>query len=123
MQERMCRRSFLICFLFLFCCLVLTGGKRLIGNQYDENQASIPALNLIVDEAYLCSLPSINQETDKSNINHEKTLHSRLSLMAVDSVRGQRRPELQADANGNILGEKSYMRTVYQTFALGDGFV
>ena len=26
------------------------------------------------------------------------------------------------DANGNVLGHRSYMREVYQVFSLGDGF-
>ena len=28
----------------------------------------------------------------------------------------------QTDANGNVLREESYLRTVYRAFALGDGF-
>lgn len=112
-------RSVMLCVcILLFSGLLLCGGTRLIGSQQEE----APRDRMVVKAAYLCSAPPQNQETQQGVQEQPKGERTDAALVAVVSP-GNPSITLKRDANGNVLFHKSYLKTVYQAFSLGDGFV
>lgn len=105
--------------LLMAACLLIGGAHRLIAFPEQEN-AGMP---VYAREVYLCSAPSQINEWSGCADRQE---HPLLRAMA-DALPAPRVPSgliaLGADANGNVLGKESYVRSVYHAFALGDGFV
>ena len=102
-----------------FCCLLLGGGSRLIASPQDEPALILPSVSWM--NASLTCMPATQaQSLQQPQQEEENALGTALVCFAPTQ-----RPmhALQTDANGNILGTVSYMRAVYQVFALGDGFV
>ena len=105
--------------LALFACLLLSGAQRLIGSQLQGGQspAAAPA------QAYLCSAsPAYVLSTEDGS--RDKAGEYRDSVDALPAGRPFAQPRgARADANGNVIASGiSYLRSVYQAFALGDGF-
>lgn len=117
MRKRSERSLVLLSVMFVFACLLIAGGSRLVGHEEQEAPLSAAAGTLV--RAALCSAPSEQQETcgtvrqEQGNRRHE-----------VPSVVDNPPPQALAlcDANGNVLREQTYLHAVYQAFALGDGF-
>lgn len=121
MQNAAFRKVFLSCFLLVFAVLLISGAPRLIARSCEELCAEI---SLPPRQAYLCMYPETQlhriqsdcEEHSRFAQNDEVALFRASSGMPVTCVSDM-------DANGNILLDASYMRSVYQVFALGDGFV
>lgn len=107
-------------FLLAFSVLLLSGAPRLIAADAQEMQ---PVYERVVP-AYLCSVAAAQNlaESDADFTRRQCTREERAEItFALSRSMLSRLP--YADANGNILAARSYMRSVYQSFALGDGFV
>lgn len=118
MAKRSEQKLLLVCALFVFVCLLLSGGSRLIGT--DSQMEPMPERSFASIRAVLTSpverhaetgyVPGRSQSTQRAQTNPapENRIPYHIAL---------------CDANGNVLGERTYMRAVYQVFVLGDGFV
>lgn len=100
----------------MFVLLLLGGGRRLIGSQ-DAPQASVPRPALV--RAAWVSAPATREETH--HVGERAPATQRIGVMHAPENRTPVRRAL-SDANGNVLASRTYLRTVYQAFALGDGF-
>lgn len=118
MASRSERSLFFLLVCFAFIGLLLGGGSRLIGTQGEEN--AMPERPDSLVRAAFVSAPAPKAETGTSHPRvHSVQRHTQapapesltLNTLAV------------CDANGNVLKGRSYLRAVYQAFALGDGFV
>lgn len=107
---------FLIC--FVFGALLLSGGARLIGSHELENADPIQA-GAPVRAAWV-SAPAPREETGAPQQRGQSV--QRQEMAVVPESPAPHRPAA-CDANGHVLESRSYWRTVYQAFALGDGFV
>ena len=111
------RKLLLAASLALFACLLITGAQRLIGCETEPAKASVPRLM----QAYLCSTPSCETEAGTARVSMEGTRSAQAALPTgrLCALPGG----VSADANGNVITSGvSYLRSVYQAFALGDGF-
>lgn len=113
------RRMLLAASLALFACLLLSGAQRLIGCQAQSGQSSAAA----PAQAYLCSAaPSYAQSAEEGARGETGEHRSAFDALPAGSPCAQPRGA-RADANGNVIASGvSYLRSVYQAFALGDGF-
>ncbi len=107
---------FLIC--FAFSVLLLSGGARLIGSRESEKAVPIQAQTIV--RAAWISAPAPREETGAPQQRGQSV--QRQETAAVPESPVPHRPEA-CDANGHVLKSRSYLRTVYQAFTLGDGFV
>ncbi|MBR5224535.1 MAG: hypothetical protein IKV90_02595 [Clostridia bacterium] len=106
--------------LLAFSCLLLVGGSRLIAVP-DEAASPILPSESWMEASLTCPPP---QQSHNMLADREEDGKIRISLQASLEEAGQNlRPIPETDANGNIIRQASYMRAVYQSFALGDGFV
>lgn len=119
-MNRLHMRSVALAFsLFVFTCLLVTGGYRLVGHECAQEQFHRDE-PVVAVRGLLCAPPEQRPEVSLT-MQREKALQS-----AGYSVymRCQRPCAcVCSDANGNILGSESYLHAVYQLFSLGDGFV
>jgi len=118
MKEKSLRLILFYSFVFVFLCLLLSGGSRLIAwHQYplecvpDRGLSSIPAVltamqTTVQENACSCQNRMLSYKKEFSVAAHVLDLPARVLC----------------DANGNVLGQRSYMHEVYQVFSLGDGF-
>lgn len=113
------RRMLLAASLALFACLLLSGAQRLIGCQEPSGQ-SLAAASA---QVYLCSAASPFAQSAEDGSRGETGEH-RSAFDALPAGRPCAQPRgARADANGNVIASGvSYLRSVYQAFALGDGF-
>lgn len=103
---------------FAFVCLLLSGGSRLIGAQGEEEPAPVQAASLV--RAAFVSAPAPRAETGAAQMReHSVQRHAQTPAPEPPVLSGL----AACDANGNVLGSQPYLRTVYQSFVLGDGFV
>ena len=117
MKNTHCRGMLLIAVVFVFSCLLLSGGSRLIASP-DK-----PAEPVFPRESRLSASLTCPARVQTQELHEGKAQESRDAGEASPpfiAVHAPRPP--QTDANGNILRQTSYMRAVYQAFALGDGF-
>lgn len=119
-MKKLHMRSVALAFsLFVFICLLASGGYRLVGH----DGAHEPICQRETADAAcgaLCAPPAQSSEVSFA-AQQEKAPHK-----AVCSVYQRREIPCAAvcsDANGNVLGDLPYLRAVYQLFSLGDGFV
>lgn len=98
-----------------FACLVLCGASRLIAGAPEGEK---PADMAEPAQAYFISPAA------ESLCQADKQTPLRCEIMPAVCVRQAEAslPRVQRDANGNVLSGVSYLRAVYQAFALGDGF-
>ena len=118
MAKRSEQKLLLVCVLFVFVCLLLSGGSRLIGS--DVQVDPMPARSFASIRAVLSSPVERHAETGCAPGRSQST--QRVQINPAPENRSLQRIAL-CDANGNVIGEKTYMRAVYQAFVLGDGFV
>lgn len=118
MAKKSERSLLLVCMLFVFVCLLLSGGSRLIGSEIQEKP-----MQLRPPESICAELSRVIAQRIESSLVIRRE-HS-APYIQVTPERQDRMLSHRAlsDANGNILGSRTYMRSVYQSFALGDGFV
>lgn len=116
MRKRGERCLVLLTLLIVFCCLLLSGGSRLIGREGEETR---PPLSPAVLRSVLCSAPISAGETGCL----QKKEHP-VRTQTADASIASDEPGISvcSDANGNVLGRQTYLHTVYQAFSLGDGF-
>lgn len=118
MAKRSGRSLLFVCTLFVFACLLISGGSRLIGSDVQENP--IPVRSAASIRAVLTNAITHRAQVGVQ-LRHEQRSQYMQALPAPED-RSLNHLTL-CDANGNVLGEKTYMRAVYQSFVLGDGFV
>lgn len=117
-MKRRTSMNVMLLFFAFFAFLLITGGHRLIASTNADSQA----VSIRIVSAYLCSDSCIAQ-VEPVHTQGYFDPESRLACKSI-SLNVSSAPErpVFTDANGNILFGKSYMRAVYQSFALGDGF-
>lgn len=104
--------------LVAFACLLLAGMPHMIAGDGGSHAPPSAAAGRVA----LVSAPAPSSQTDgaKAEQTHaerqEESVRAFVRLGLVPSV------VLRTDANGNVLGHRSYLHTVYRAFALGDGF-
>lgn len=118
MARRSGRSLVLLLAVFVFACLLLSGGSRLIGAQGEEE--SMPEQENVLVRAALVSAPAPKAETGSTH-QREQSVQRRVQTPAPE--RRLLNLLAECDANGNVLKERTYLRAVYQAFALGDAFV
>ena len=106
-------------FVTCFALLLVTGGGRLIGHHdplilLDEEMPT---------EVCLASLQASIEQTKPAALRERESQRSDQHAHPNEILSAAKSPALCRDSNGNILVGCSYMRAVYQAFALGDGFV
>ena len=119
MAKRSEQKLLLVCVLFVFVCLLLSGGSRLIGSD-DMQVDPMPARSFASIRAVLSSPVECHAETSCAPGRSQSA--QRVQINPAPENRSLQRIAL-CDANGNVIGEKTYIRAVYQAFVLGDGFV
>ena len=118
-MARKSERSIVFLFIcFVFICLLLGGGSRLIGEQ-GEGEA-MPEQAASPMRAAFVSAPAPKAETGTA---HQREHIVQRHAQAPAPENRVLNILAQCDANGNVLKGRSYLRAVYQAFALGDGFV
>lgn len=118
MRRRNGRSLILAGLAFVFVCLLLSGGSRLIGHSGDVE--TVPCRPVPSIEAMLTGVQDRNLQTGCVC----RKEHSAQRFAVVSAREDQPRMcRILSDANGNVLSSDSYMHAVYQVFALGDGFV
>ena len=112
------RKLLFACMLFAFACLIASGGWRLVAG-YGEGQ-------LMPDRPYaqirtVISAAPANPSQTVSPVQRESGVQRMHTAPAPDNrILTQ---SAESDSNGNVLAAGTYMRAVYQAFALDDGFV
>ncbi len=118
MKRALGRDMFLVFAVLAFACLLLGGGSRLIASPEAPSSPILPREGWL--SASLTCPPSAQmQEIEARRVQEERPISASILYLHADEI-GPCPP--QTDANGNILRQASYMRAVYQAFALGDGF-
>lgn len=118
MEKRSGRMLMLLSMVFVFCCLLLSGGSNLIAGSDEEN--AIPIRSVSAIRAVLSSASAPRMESSCAPRSGE-TINRLHAASAPD--RQVLTHRVQSDANGNVIASSSYMRAVYQVFVLDDGFV
>ena len=106
--------------LLVFSCLLLVGGSRLIAMP-DEAASPILPSESWMEASLTCPPP---QQAQNMLADREDDGGIRVSpYVSTEDARQKLCTLPETDANGNIIRQMCYMRAVYQSFALGDGFV
>lgn len=116
-MQGFCGTGFMIGLLVVFACLLLAGAPRLIGR--DESSGALPPAAV---HAALVSAPAPGVQTDGAAVREQQDERQAQAVHASVHLGLDRTVVLRTDANGNVLGHRSYLHTVYRAFALGDGF-
>ena len=101
-------------FALTFACVLLSGAGRLLGTQERHIPESLPARAVL-------TAPAPREAAESALASCQETLR-RAPEGEAPQVQAISAPRAQTDANGNVLRGRSYLRTVYSAFALGDGF-
>lgn len=101
-----------------FFFLLLGGGSRLIAAPEEGLDPILPAQSWF-EASISCPPESAVSEVHLPGSQESDDCAER--TLICDAKPNDFSPP-QTDANGNILRHASYMRAVYQVFALGDGF-
>lgn len=103
---------------FAFIALFLSGAERLVAREKDERTVSPPrAVAAFLSEAHANTHSGERGETREMGGERQTRQASGLSPARVHVSL-----LLRSDANGRVLSSRSYLREVYEVFALGDGF-
>ena len=118
MTKRSERSLMLFAVIFVFACLLLSGGSRLIGHAAEDVPVQMADVSRV--RSALSAAPAPLCQMGLEPVRKKETIRDA----------GEKAPEHDApaarvacDANGNVLGSDSYLHAVYQAFSLGDGFV
>ena len=110
----------LMCLSVAFFCLLISGFPRLIaGGEESPMQMDKTVMHAAMIGA---PAPNMNGETGSGENIEPRPRAERPAACAL-RIDGGQPIALRSDANGNVLGHRSYLHTVYRAFALGDGFV
>ena len=118
MRQSIFQRLFLSGFALAFALLLISGAPRLIASSdvYKNDEIRVRPV-----QAYLCN--PVAQEHAQTSQHPESRHESHAAFIAFHAEPDAPGASmLSADANGNVISCASYMRSVYQVFALGDGF-
>ena len=118
MAKKSERSLMLFCVLFIFGCLLLSGGWRLVGSRAQEESMQVRPFATI--RAVLSGAIASRTETGMAVRRDQSAQRMQPVPAPQESILIHR---VLSDANGNVLAGKTYMRAVYQAFVLGDGFV
>lgn len=118
MRKRNERSLVLFALIFVFACLLLTGGSRLIGHEGEDTSPPVRSVSAI--SAAISAMPASASEAGHAPVRGMDR-QSTVRICAEDGV--SLRTITISDANGNVLSSGTYMHAVYQAFSLGDGFV
>lgn len=118
MRQSIFQRLFLSGFALAFALLLISGAPRLIASSDVYESAEIRIRPV---QAYLCN-PAAQEhaQTSRHPESRQESHAAFIVFHAEPDALGA--SMLYADANGNVISCASYMRSVYQVFALGDGF-
>ena len=116
MRKRGERCFVLLPLLIVFCCLLLSGGSRLIGCEGEETVYVQPPAIL---RSALCSAPA---QAEQTGCDPARDRADKLQSTAASMIHDEPDTYVCSDANGNVLRRQTYLRAVYQAFSLGDGF-
>lgn len=104
--------------LIVFSCLLVSGLPRLIGHEAAKDAIPIPVSSRV--PPVLCSAAEAHtQSCAADRAEHDETVR----FGGICSVIRNPQISVCSDANGNVLVSGTYLHAVYQSFALGDGFV
>ena len=106
--------AFLVCFAFL----LVTGADRLIAC----DEPTVVFVESVPASAYTCSMQTHSELNGPLESKVYEAQRKDLPAHPDKSVLRMEAAGICCDSNGNILAACSYMRAVYQAFALGDGF-
>ena len=107
-------RLLLAFFALTFSCVLLSGAGRLMGTQAQQAPEAMPALVSL-------SAPTAREAPESVSASFQESLR-RAPEGETPQEQPVCTPRALTDANGNVLRARSYLRTVYSAFALGDGF-
>ena len=121
MRQSGMQKLMLFCFAMVFAALFVSGAPRLIASG-DDVKHEVGIRNGAV-QTYWCDMVHSELLDGQSACCGEDRTVLRMAADRFYAHTGVHDcAVLNADANGNLLREVSYMRSVYQAFALGDGF-
>jgi hypothetical protein len=104
--------------MIVFFSLLISGGSRLIAvPEPDALGCSVP---VHFDASLSCPPEHVEQTFLLSRQESKNAAYADVHYLEQHEVACK---PLITDANGNIVMHCNYMHAVYQTFALGDGFV
>lgn len=105
-------------FVLAFVCVLLSGAGRLVAREEGRQEAVHPVA------VQVCLTASSGESREAGRQAEDSGDVRRGPLASVQAAPMRRAPvnAARSDANGNVLRGASYLRTVYQAFALGDGF-
>ena len=112
------RKLLLVCMLFVFACVILSGGWRLVAIQTPEEP--VPVRPYAQIRAVISAAPMQPSQT-VSPVRRETSMQ-RMHIAPAPENRILNH-SVASDSNGNVLASGTYMRAVYQVFTLDDGFV
>jgi len=112
------RSLVLLSAMIVFSLLLAGGGPRLIGHA-DEYETGVMASVIPLR----CALSQAPQGNGETGLLRQSGSQPQRRAMAVDRQYNPMPERVISDANGNVLRCSSYLRAVYQSFSLGDGFV
>ena len=118
MKEESKRFLFGMC-MALFVCLLISGADRLVVQQGTET--SPPVFRVV--PAYFRCAPMSRAQIGEYELTEQRTADDSALIVQNACTGSSVHEPVFADANGNVLRSLSYMRSVYQSFDLGDGFV
>ena len=106
-------------FLSLFACILLYGAPRMIAG---EERTFLPDAARRID-AYISSSSAQPEREAAESASGREAFSKRTYAASACAQLSTCLPVGNAvDSNGNVLHCGTYMRSVYQSFALGDGF-
>ena len=112
------RSLLLACMLFVFVCLLLSGGWRLVESRQEDTQ--IPERSYASIRAAFS--PTHARAQESASMARRESAAQRLHSVPAQDHQALNH-HVPSDSNGNVLAGGSYMRAVYQAFVLDDGFV
>lgn len=105
-------------FVLAFVCVLLSGAGRLVASKEPQQEAVRP----VAVEACLTASSGESREAGREAEGGGDAHRRPLASIRETPLRRAPVSAARSDANGNVLRGASYLRTVYQAFALGDGF-
>lgn len=119
MKNRGFRSLFWAVCVFVFACLLVSGAPRLVAVGGEE----LPPVPAAPAQAYLCSAATVvSQPESRESCAAQGISRGECAAVLSPRMTGSETLSPGADSNGNVLQEASYLRSVHQAFALGDGF-
>ena len=118
-MTRKCSRALLLAgMLFAFACLMVSGGWRLVAG-YGEGQLAADRpyaqIRAVISAAPAQPSQTVSPARREGGMQRMHIAPAPENRTLISSA--------ESDSNGNVLAAGTYMRAVYQAFALDDGFV